>query len=204
MSHARLCLLILLTALASCGKSRQPLASRTALEQGEYALAFDATKDELRRLGFTLDRIDARAGVITTEPRSSAGFATPWEQQETTSRQELENLLQRQRRRVEVRFVADSGNQSPPDDLRQWAGPMHVDVRVGVERIYRFGLRVQPISVRMSSVARDPELMEIGAQPGIATPSGGDDFLAGRIASRIARRVDSGRSEVQPADQPGQ
>jgi hypothetical protein len=46
----------------------------------------------------------------------------------------------------------------------------------------------------MSSVARDPELMDIGAHPGIATPSGGDDFLAGRIAARIARRVDSGEA----------
>jgi len=167
---------------------------------GDYGAAFEATKDELRRLGFALDRIDARAGVITTQPKTSAGWATPWERVESTARQETDDLVHRQRRIVTVSFspVAEAG-ALPPKDLREWTGPFQVDVRVAIERVYRFGMQLQPVSIRLSSVATDPDLRRRGLQPGLAVVNDDDEWLAGRIASRIQKELGEPTPPTEPA-----
>ena len=187
----RLCLLLVLAATTfGCARDRRPLASVATVPQGEYAQAFDAARDELRRLGFSLDRIDARAGVITTHPQTSAGLATPWEKQETLSRQEVDNLLHRQRRRVEVSFHPQTQDgQAAPPDLREWEGPIVVSVDVMVDRIYRFGIRPSTVSIRLSSVTNDPALTDAGVGSGLAVAHKEDDWLAGRIASRIQAQL---------------
>lgn len=183
-----------------CAGKREPLSAQAQVVAGDYGAAFEATKDELRRLGFALDRIDARAGVITTQPKTSAGWATPWERVETTMRQETDDLVHRQRRIVTVSFnpVAEAG-ESIPDDLRQWGGPFHVDVRVAIERVYRFGMQLQPVSIRLSSVATDPELRQRGHQPGLAVATDNDEWLAGRIASRIQKELGEPAPPTEPA-----
>jgi hypothetical protein len=153
---------------------------------GSYPEAFDAVKDELRRLGFRLDRVDARAGVITTQPLDSAGFATPWMQVESSGRQEVEGYLHRQRRRVEASFTTDGG----PDDLRLAEGDLGVTIRVYEDRVYRHGVQLHPTSVRLANVSRDPALEAIGAQPSFAAPLGQDERLARRIADRLRDRLE--------------
>jgi hypothetical protein len=191
--------LCLIGAPLGCAKKREPLSAQAQVVAGEYGVAFEAAKDELRRLGFSLDRIDARAGVITTQPKTSAGWATPWERVESTARQETDDLIHRQRRIVTVSFSPVSeGVQSSSEDLRRWTGPFRVDVRVAVERVYRFGMQLQPVSIRLSSVATDPDLRRRGAQPGLAVVSDNDEWLAGRIAGRIQREL----GEPAPASEP--
>lgn len=163
-----------------------PQEPRLQVEAGSYHQAFDAVKDELRRLGFRLDRVDARAGVITTQPLDSAGFATPWMQVESSGRQEVEGYLHRQRRRVEASF----SGAGMPADLRLAEGEVGVTIRVYEDRVYRHGVQLHPTSVRLASVARDPALEAIGAQPSFAAPLGQDERLARRIADRLRDRLE--------------
>lgn len=178
---------ILAAMAAGCASRQAAPVQPPRLEVGAeaYAEAFDAVKDELRRLGFRLDRVDARAGVITTQPLDSAGFATPWMQVESTGRQEVEGYLHRQRRRVEASFTSEG----EPADLRLAGGEIGVTIRVYEDRVYRHGVQLHPTSVRLASVARDPALEAIGAQPSFAAPLGQDERLARRIADRLRDRL---------------
>lgn len=92
------------TALGGCGTSR---ATTRVVEvaPGRYAQAFDAARETLRDYNFTLDRVDARAGVITSEPRFSIGLANPIDPVQSTARQEIQDLLNQQDRRVRVAFA---------------------------------------------------------------------------------------------------
>jgi hypothetical protein len=173
---------------AGCAARRAgaPLPPRVEVGSESYEVAFDAVKDELRRLGFRLARVDARAGVITTEPLDSAGFATPWMQVESSSRQEVEGYLHRQRRRVEATFTTTPES----DDIRLADGTLALRIRVLEDRVYRHGVQLHPTSVRLVNVARDPALEAIGAQPSFAAPLGEDDRLARRIADRLRGRLE--------------
>ncbi len=70
------CLLIAAAGpLGGCA-TKGPASFDVAVEA--YPAVFQAAKEQLRRAGFTLDRVDARAGVITTRAKPSSGFFTPW------------------------------------------------------------------------------------------------------------------------------
>ena len=58
------------------------------VEPGQYAVAFDTARDVLRDNLFTLDRVDGRAGVITTQAKRSAGLASPWDGEQSTAEQD--------------------------------------------------------------------------------------------------------------------
>lgn len=180
-------MLVLAALLGGCRGQAPPGARTVAFESEQYERAFQATKDELRRLGFVLDRIDGREGVITTRPKESIGLASPWEMDESSPRQELENYLQRQRRRVEATFVPVGALVGLVDAVDDPGAKIELRVRVVIERVYRFGLQVDPQSVRLASVWRDPELEELGAQPIFATRFEDDDWLASRIAVRVGQ-----------------
>lgn len=87
-----------------CHSSR---ATSTSVEiaPGRYAEAFDAAREALRDYDFTLDRVDARTGVITSEPRFSVGLVNPVDQVQSTGRQEIQDLMNQQDRRVRVAFA---------------------------------------------------------------------------------------------------
>jgi hypothetical protein len=186
-------MLVLAVCLGGCRAQAPPGPRTVAFERERYEHVFQSTKDELRRLGFVLDRIDGREGVITTRPKESTGLASPWEMDESSLRQELENYLQRQRRRVEATFVPADAAAGLVDDVDDPAAMIELRVRVVVERVYRFGLQVDPQSVRLASVWRDPVLEDLGAQPSFATRFEEDDWLAARIAARVGR--DLGRTQ---------
>ncbi len=159
------------------------------IEPGSYAATFDAVKDVLRSFGFELDRIDARAGVITTRPHFSAGLATPWVSDESTFEQEFEGLLNRQRRTVRVDFAPVESEGSEPADVRTLAVPIRARVAVTLERMHRSGLQASANSVRLSSVM--VRIDEDGAEPlpWTLTKVGEDDLLASRIVERVTNRV---------------
>ena len=111
-----------LVALMTVGCQSPPTGPTSLrIAPGSYSATFQAVKDELRSSGFELDRIDARAGVITTRPRASAGLATPWITDESTIEQEFEGALNRQQRTVTVRFAPtaqDDTSDAFASDLR--------------------------------------------------------------------------------------
>lgn len=168
------------------------------IDQGEYARAFAAARDELRSHRFDLASVDARRGTIGTEPTGSAGLATPWIDHSDTLTGAWTDLLNDQRRIAVVRFRPEgedhAAGMSPADaeaDVRTGAGQLTVEVEVQVERLYRPGRRVDATDVRLRSVTKDPAWQRQGLQPWYAAPEGTDERLAARMAAGIQRRLGS-------------
>jgi len=190
-------------ALAACAAPTTPPV--VPYDAGAFSRTFDAAKDVLREMQFDLDRVDARAGVITTHPASSAGIATPWIPHAADSAAGLENLFERQRRvaRVTFRATPEPGSNdgsfaeaAPPADLLQ--PPGEVVVTVQIERMYRPGRRVDATSVRLQSFAFDPRADQSSAGRVEARSVGEDLSLAGVIARKLAERLRPGSPPGAP------
>lgn len=151
---------------------------------GVYAAGFDAAREALRAAGFELDRVDAAAGTITSQPRASSGLATPWDTQQSGAMQELSDLLNQQRRRVRITFTA-AGAQTPPVS----SGPVEATVEVYVDRLQQPGLRVPSKAVNLWTVTRDPAQAERGLGTAYQTAVQRDRELERRIADDIERRM---------------
>lgn len=188
-----------LALLAGCASVEAP--KDMEIPPGRYGEAFEAAKEVLRQYRFPLERVDARAGVITTSTKHSAGVLAPWDREQGGLDDEFEQTLNRQVRSVVVEFVhAEPGETSeaggvsspPPDpgDLREESGPLLLRVRVDVSRVNRPGWRLSTKSIKSSSFATDPDLRSRGMQPTFSTVVADDPDLARRIAERIRARLD--------------
>lgn len=155
---------------------------------GEYTRAFEAAKDELRAAGFELERVDARAGVITTRPSASAGLFTPWVRDEQTFGAELDGAANAERRVVTVRFLPAAVSDGA-GDLRDAEAALQGEVEVEVLRLYRPGRTPESASVRLTTQFRDPAWQAAGLQPDVTSVYGDDPDLAAALAGRIARRA---------------
>ncbi len=156
-----------------------------------YVAAFDATREVLKEQRFELDRVDARGGVITTRAKSTSGFATPWDTEQSTTRQEWSDLVSQHQRTVRVVFELQAGGEpkAGPRDLLASSGAMVARVEVKVERIQRPGWRTDARALRYSTYTFDPELLKRRELPSYATPGGADGLLAQRIAGEIAQEM---------------
>jgi len=193
----------MLLAATLCGyltgcQAPAPASTSLRIAPGAYSATFEAVKDELRASGFELDRIDARAGVITTRPHFSAGLATPWIGDESTLGQELDDFLNRQRRTVRVVFTpADADSDSIPDaepvvnpvDTRTLDVDIRAQVEVRLERIHRLGLRPSSASVRLSSVTERVDQDGAEDPPWTTEVVDNDALLAARIVRGVTRRM---------------
>ncbi len=189
MGVMRVCpVLFVLLVLAGCGTPPKSKGG-FAVAPGRYDAAFDAARETLIERRFELERVDARAGVITTRPKPSSGLATPWDSEQTTLDQEVEDLFNRQQRLVRITFEPVAPGGIPPDDLRAVPGELTARVDVVVERLHRPGWQVEPGAVRFSTYAQDPALAERGMWPTYAVPFSQDPDLAGRLAAEIERRL---------------
>ncbi len=187
------------------------------VEPGKYSEAFDAARETLRDYDFTLDRVDARAGVITSEPRFSVGLANPADPVQSTLGQEWRDLMNQQDRRVRIVFArpgaepafeaeasADGSAIAVPrdgvladgsrmagmeEDLRTDAGQLVMHVDVVIDRMHRPGRRLETSSIRQSTTYQDPDLIARGMQPTYAVARQRDDALAARLAERIRERL---------------
>ncbi len=194
-----LTLIAIATFLAGCA-SRQPMPATFHVPAGQYADAFDAARDRLRSMRFELDRVDARAGVITTRPKHSAGFASPWDREQSTFTQEWEDLANEQYRTVRILFQPAQPTHAEPSpgestpappvparstaaDLRSFTGDLAGTVVVVIERKSRPLWRIDPTGVRLSTFSRDP----IGGSPRVLVPIARDQRLEGRLAKRFGR-----------------
>lgn len=174
--------LLIASTLTGCASTRpQPTV---AIAADSYASGFDAARETLRAAGFELDRVDAAAGTITSQPKASSGLATPWDTQQTGLTQEVSDLLNQQRRRVRITFTA-AGTDAPPAP----GGPVEATVEVYIDRLQQPGLRVPSKAVTLWSVTRDPVQAERGLGSGYQTTVQRDRELERRLADDIERRM---------------
>lgn len=202
---------VLVLAASLIGCSGSPDAAAPTIEPDRYASAFDAARDVLRERGFTLERIDARAGVITTAPKPTAGLATPWDVEQQSAGQEVEDLLQNQQRVVRITFLPAAASagavqgaavsasatsdeslaaQNSLPDLLEFPSPTLLEVQVMIERINRPHWRVDSTSIRLHHYAYDPDLAAREMQPRYEVPLAEDREAAQRIMSLILARID--------------
>lgn len=182
--------MIIASLVAGCASRRvEPMVT---MQADAYAGAFDAAREALRSAGFELDRVDASAGTITSQPRASSGMATPWDTQQSGLTQEVSDLLNQQRRRVRITFT-EAGTNAPPVAGK----PVEARVEVYVDRLQHPGLRVPSRAVTLWSVTRDPVRAERGLGSGYQTPVNRDIELERRIADDIERRMQT--SAASPA-----
>lgn len=179
-----LSILVLASALAGC--SAPEGSPGLTVPAGQYAQAFDAARDTLRDSRFELDRVDARLGVLTTRIKPSDGLASPWDREQSTLRQEWEDLSNHQGRRVRIAFVPSSGSAQ---DLLTYAGPIDIKVAVSIVRTQRPGWRPSLSSIRGSTQAIDPELEAKGLGTSYESLHGDDDTLARTLAASIRTRL---------------
>lgn len=172
---------VFLLLVGGCAGPERTISGETA-----YARSFEAAKTVLRDAAFELDRVDARAGIITTRPRSSAGLGTPWIDHTETLGDAMGDLMNSDRRIAVVRFAPGEGEgRSFRGDLRQYEGPLVAEVTVERERLYRPNRRTQATSIRMRSTMIDPSLQDREMMPVFAAPLAADQRLAQRLSRRI-------------------
>lgn len=184
LAAAALCTVALLTGCASSVDG----PTEFTVAEGAYAEAFDATREVLREFDFTIDRVDAAAGVITTTPHFSQGLFEPWDHTQTGFTQEWEDALNSQAREVRVRFAPQSGEPGTIEDLRAAAEPMVADVQVTLLRRHRTGRRLDSEDIASSSFYVDSDLRERGVV-NYLVPIRRDAKLEARLAAKIAARL---------------
>lgn len=158
------------------------------VQPAEYPLAFASARDVLRDMGFLLDRVDAQSGVITTQPKGTAGFATPWDREQTSASQEVSDFIQRNRRTIRVDAATGDGQASDAADLRASTTPVTLRVSVELSRLHTSGRRVNTLSVTDSTYARDPELEKRNMST-YAVVYAQEPDLAALIVDKIRRRM---------------
>ena len=166
-----------------------------AIAPGDYPVAFEAAQEVIRDARFDIDRIDARAGVITSASRVSTGIALPWDMAGSTPGRQLEDLLNRHARRIRVTFEpapTAEGEPAPAANLLGAPPPeLVMRVRVLVEREQRPGWRLDSTSIGLSARAADPALIQRGMHPGYTVVLREDPDLGARLAERIGERIDA-------------
>lgn len=153
-----------------------------AVAPGHYPAAFDATRELLRGMDFTLERVDADSGVISTEPRFSRGLLEPWDATQTGLSDEWEDTVNMQARSVRVTFTQDGGE--PTDD----AAETTATVWVTLYRNHRSGRRLDSEWVGASTFARDP-LQQARHTSVYLVPTRRDEALEARLADKILREL---------------
>lgn len=197
----------LVMALGGCAGSGNPEFRVVA---SDYDATFEAARDVLAEYRFPLSRVDARAGVITSGPKTTAGLFTPWDTEQSRLSQEWEDTINKQQRRVEVTFtpadpmpadpaaeagvIADARRNEIPinaarrldADLLEQPRDTIARVVVVVERIHTYGVRPNTRSVYLTSGTSDPTL----PFPGSFEEAISDDPpLAARLARKIEERA---------------
>lgn len=172
--------------LLGCGSARP--SGEFNIASQKYHIAFDAARSVLKNHRFEFDRVDAAAGVITTSDKPSAGLAAPWDLDQTTFSQELEDFANHQHRRVRVTFAKSEGAAPAAEttaDESAWRGI----VQVTSYRMQAPGLRIPSKSASLTSVTSDPQLAEKGIWYPYQTPVARDVELEKRLADEIEREM---------------
>ena len=147
-----------------------------------------AVQETLRRGRFQLDRVDRRAGVITTMPESSQHFFEFWRHDVDTPRDAWEATMNPMRRWVEVSLArADDGMWT------QLAVVVHKERLSSPDRqfnssgaAYQYFGESLPSTTGLSRVtAKDDHWLDCGRDPAM------EDYLLRAILKRCSGGVDS-------------
>lgn len=125
----------------------------------EYAATFERARDALRDAGFSLERVDPAAGVITTTPMSGlAAWKSPLLREADAA-----GLNSWHASTLEARAVFTG----PPGsvDLRGSSGPMNLRFEVVERREHRPSRRLDPTSVLYSTEFSDRWHAQQGLEP---------------------------------------
>lgn len=158
---------------------------------GSYERAFNTSRDLLRESRFTCDRLDAGEGVITTLPKQTSGLATPWDSEQTSLSQELEDTVHAQQRVVRVTFVSAGDGSLPLAEA-----PCTGRVEVVIHRVQLVGWQPSSKAILQSGFATDPVAQANGRDARYTVPIARDDDLAARFAQRLRERL----TRAQPPD----
>lgn len=170
---------------------------------GRYDDAFTAAIEALEERRLPVDRVDARAGVITSAAIDSPGLAGAGDGTQTTTRNLIQDTAHRHVRTVRIEFTTPERDEAtapePPRssiaaspamlDLRDQEGPLVARVVVTVERVAYPGRRLETESVRGSSVSRDVVLQSRGVGGITRIPIRRDSALEQRLAERVRREL---------------
>ncbi|MBX3353374.1 MAG: hypothetical protein KF684_10630 [Phycisphaeraceae bacterium] len=190
-------LLACCAAVAACAGSSDSRAQRAARAESrvefvddsaisvsaeDYASVFDAARDALRAAGFVIDRVDAAAGVITTEPMGGMeAIKSP------LLRQAGGASLHRTAWRARATFSAD--DKKNPPDLRLDPGTRTLRFEVVELREYRPSRRIDTTSVAYAWDFSDRVLAGRGLEPEY-TVTGARNL---RAESLLAQKVNAKR-----------
>jgi len=164
-------------------------ASRSfTFDAADYPAAFDAARETVRDRRFELNRVDARAGVIATVLKPTAGLATPYDTEQLTLGQEWQDFINDQMREVRVWFrpVGTDVEGGPLDAT----GPIEATVEVTIFRRRYPGWQLETEHIAASGRWTDPDLARRTLTPGEPTPLRRDDRLAGDIAADIRAAIE--------------
>ena len=196
---AAMCGVCVLLVASGCGGREGPAS--IVLPGERYDEAFTQTRELLIARGFELERIDATRGVISTQPKASAGVFTPFDLRQGSLRQELDDTLNQQRRVVRVEFAPvvpearepriDAPGIAPTiSPLALGAGePLVARFGVVLERRTSTDLVMEPESIRLISRAQDRMLSERGLPAIGYAPVRQDRLYAGELAADLAKRL---------------
>lgn len=172
------------------GCSSQPNTTAIMVTPDRYPDAIAATREVLRSYRFQIDRVDASAGVVTTLPKSTSGLATPWDAEQSSFNQELEDLGNSQERRVRVTFDRPpAAGPTDPSTTATDPDARWVHVEVVIDRVQRPGWRPSTKAVRQSTVTLDPDLAARQMWPTYSVPIRQDPEFAREILGKIDRRL---------------
>lgn len=181
-----------LTPLTLLGCLATTVSPTFDISQGDYARAFDASIDTLRAYRFKVDRVDAAAGVITSFPKPTSGLATPWDIEQSTPTQEVEDFLAHNSRLIRITFEPKSrgGNLAVSETASTEfnAGPMIGRVDAVVQRRYVRGWQVSPAAILQSDFTTDTVAAARGEPQQYDAPLTRDERLAARLAASIRAR----------------
>lgn len=200
------------------GCASVPQDVSTSVPASNYANTFEAAKATLSDYRFVIERVDARAGVITTRAKPTAGLITPWDKEQSSTRQELEELINQDVRTVRVEFVPTAVNAREPAtsprratltpadeavgdlvDLRSGSQDLECRVIVAVERLHRPGRLLSTKTIRGTRNYEDPELIRRGLAPLSAEALGRDPALEKRLIAAIQKRAQNAAAPVPTA-----
>ena len=198
-----LAILLLACCLGGCASNRastKPAAATFVVEADDYEHAFEAAKGVLLDRHYELERVDARAGIILTRPRTGAGLLTPWKI--GPGSRLGEDTVNAQGRVVEVRFEPAAETERPPGGVPDALasprpavppsaaeGAIVVSVRVLMERRVSPTRRLDPTAIQAASIPFDPALARRGLGMTYYAPHDLDADASASLAKSMQRRL---------------
>jgi hypothetical protein len=156
-------------------------SSKIEIDDSSYEEVFEAARAVLMDYRFGINRVDAARGVITTFPKRTVGIGAFWDREQSTLRQEWEDLANQQERTIRVQFEQDPSGTG-------YSSRATVDVMV--YRVHRPNWRVESESVGLSTHARSRDSFGNAVEADFRESMGHDRAFAERVAQQITSRFE--------------